>query len=336
MRLVFAGTPEPAVVALEKLIASRHEVVGVLTRPDARVGRGRSLRPSPVKAVAEKHGIEVLTPNSLKPGTEDGQQVRQWLSGLAPDAIPVVAYGNLISPDLLGIAAHGWVNLHFSLLPAWRGAAPVQAAIAAGDTRTGATTFRIDEGLDTGDVLATLEEDIQPTDTADDLLTRLAYAGADLLVETMDGLEDGAITPRAQDEEGASYAPKIQKEDAHIDWSRSAADVDRQIRAYTPGPGAWTLACGKRFKVGPLAAVEDVPADAAHDLRPSGLRPGELDIGKHGVWVGTATTAVRLAWIQPPGKKMMNAADWARGFNPAQLSQGADADDSDNERLVFQ
>ena len=176
MRIIFAGTPEPAVVALEKLIASSHEVVAVITRPDARKGRGRSLHPSPVKAVAQEHGIEVLTPSSLRPDTEDGQALRARLRELEPEAIPVVAYGNLVTKDLLELPQHGWVNLHFSLLPAWRGAAPVQAAIAAGDEITGASTFRIEEGLDTGPVLGTVTEEIRTTDTADDLLTRLALS----------------------------------------------------------------------------------------------------------------------------------------------------------------
>ena len=304
MRIIFAGTPEPAVVALEKLIASRHEVVAVITRPDARKGRGRTLHPSPVKALALEHGIEVLTPTTLKPETEDGEALRARLAELAPEAIPVVAYGNLITEDLLEIPAHGWVNLHFSLLPAWRGAAPVQASIAAGDALTGATTFRIDKGLDTGDILATMEEAIRPTDTADDLLTRLAYAGGDLLVETMDGLEGGSITPQPQEGE-ATYAHKIATADARIDWTRPAAEVDRHIRAHTPGPGAWTLLDDARLKVGPVRLTEGIDKL---------LQPGEALISKDAVYIGTATQPVQLDRIQPPGKKMMNAADWARGL----------------------
>lgn len=307
MRIIFAGTPEPAVVALEKLIASRHEVVAVITRPDARRGRGRTLHPSPVKALAEKHGIEVLTPTTLKPGTEDGDALRARLAELSPEAIPVVAYGNLITEDLLQVPAHGWVNLHFSLLPAWRGAAPVQASIAAGDEATGATTFRIDKGLDTGDILATLEERIQPTDTADDLLTRLAYAGADLLVETMDGLEDGSISPQPQEGE-ATYAHKIATEDARIEWAQPADVIDRHIRAHTPGPGAWTLLGESRLKVGPVSLAAAEPGEAE-------LRPGEVRVAKKEVMVGTGSAPVRLGQIQPPGKKMMNAADWGRGLS---------------------
>lgn len=307
MRIIFAGTPEPAVVALEKLIASRHEVAAVITRPDARRGRGRTLHPSPVKVLAEKHGIEVLTPSTLKPGTEDGDALRARLAELSPEAIPVVAYGNLITEDLLHVPTHGWVNLHFSLLPAWRGAAPVQASIAAGDEVTGASTFRIDKGLDTGDILATLEERIQPTDTADDLLTRLAYAGADLLVETMDGLEDGSISPQPQEGE-ATYAHKIATEDARIEWAAPADVIDRHIRAHTPGPGAWTLLGESRLKVGPISLADGESGASA-------LRPGEVRVGKKEVLVGTGSTAVRLGEVQPPGKKMMNAADWGRGLS---------------------
>lgn len=306
MRLVFAGTPEPAVVALQKLIDSDHEILAVLTQPDARRGRGRSLHPSAVAELADRHGIEVLKPTTLKPGTEDGELVRARLAELAPDCLPVVAFGQLITPDLLEVAPHGWVNLHFSLLPAWRGAAPVQAAIREGDARTGATTFRIDAGLDTGAVLATLEEEIRPTDTADDLLTRLAHSGADLLVQTMDGLAAGTITPTPQRGD-ASYAAKISTADARISWSDPAEVIDRHIRAHTPGPGAWTTLAGERIKVAPvtLSTGVDVPT----------LAPGVLQVGRSVLLVGTGSAPVALGRIQPPGKKMMNAADWARGVH---------------------
>lgn len=302
MRLIFAGTPEPAVVALERLLRTEHEVVAVLTRPDARRGRGRTLHPSPVSALAQEHGIEVLTPTTLKAGTEDGDAIRTRLAELAPDAIPVVAYGNLVPKDLLDLPTHGWVNLHFSLLPAWRGAAPVQAAIRAGDDITGAATFRIEEGLDTGPVLGTVTEEIRGTDTADDLLTRLAYSGADLLAATMDGLEAGALVAEPQVGE-ATYAPKITTEDARIDWSQPNFAVDRHIRAHTPGPGAWTTLLDDRVKIGPVT-----PGSAVE-----GLAPGEIHVDKNTVSVGTGTGAVTLGLAQPPGKKMMNAADWARG-----------------------
>ncbi|MDO5031523.1 methionyl-tRNA formyltransferase [Corynebacterium sp.] len=323
MRIIFAGTPEPAVVALEKLIESTHEVVAVLTRPDARKGRGRSLHPSPVKELAQRHGIEVLTPSTLKPGTEDGEALRARLRELAPEAIPVVAYGNLITPDLLDAAPHGWVNLHFSLLPQWRGAAPVQAAIAAGQEHTGATTFRIDEGLDTGEILKVMEEEIRPTDTADDLLTRLAYAGGDLLVETMDGLEDGSVQPRPQEGE-ATYAHKITTDNARIVWEAQPEAIDRHIRAHTPGPGAWTTWNGARLKVGPVALLDAAAAEALPQLA-----PGQVHVTKKAVFVGTAGLPVRLDRIQPPGKKMMNAADWGRGIAPAVRGAG------DNSEVIF-
>lgn len=300
MRLVFAGTPEPAAAALQRLIASDHEVVAVLTRPDARKGRGRTLHPSPVKALALEHGIEVLTPESL---TQDGS-IRGQLEAREPDAIPVVAYGNLIPADMLDIPRHGWVNLHFSLLPQWRGAAPVQAAIANGDEVTGATTFRINEGLDTGDIVDTLETRIGPAETSGELLERLAEDGADLLVRTMDALDAGTATLKPQPEEG-TYAHKINPADARVAWSRPAAEIDRTIRAHTPAPGAWTMRGEDRFKLGPVTPTGE-----------GSLAPGATAFGKNEVLVGTADGDVRLGRIQPPGKKMMNAADWARGLSP--------------------
>ena len=270
----------------------------MLTRPDARRGRGRTLHPSPVKALALEHGIAVLTPESL---TRD-DTIREQLKELAPDAIPVVAYGNLIPADMLDIPKHGWVNLHFSLLPQWRGAAPVQAAIAAGDAVTGATTFRINEGLDTGDILDTLETEIGEAETSGELLERLAYAGADLLVQTMDALEADTAEPTPQPKEG-TYAHKIAPVDARVDWNQPATVIDRGIRAHTPAPGAWTMRGENRFKLGPVTPTGE-----------GSLAPGEAAFGKNEVLVGTADGDVRLGTIQPPGKKMMNAADWARGL----------------------
>lgn len=309
MRLIFAGTPEPAVPALRALIEHEgHEVVAVLTRPDARVGRGRSLKPSPVKAVALEHGIEVIDPVSLSDA-----DARARLAELAPDCIPVVAYGNLVPKDLLDVPAHGWVNLHFSLLPAWRGAAPVQAAIAAGDEITGASTFLIEEGLDTGPVFGTVTEAIKPTDTADDLLGRLAQSGAALLAATMDGLEAGRLRPEAQSADGVSHAPKIISDDARVDWSMPGHLIDRRIRAHTPAPGAWTMLGDDRLKLGPVTPVAG--DDDALDQAP--LEPGRIRVEKKRVLVGAGGgTAVALGDVQPPGKRMMNAVDWARGARP--------------------
>ena len=295
MRLVFAGTPEVAVPSLEALLASRHEVVAVLTRPDAPAGRGRALRPSPVSEVAAHHGIEVLAPAHPR-----DEAFRQRLAALDVDAVPVVAYGALVPRSALDVPRVGWVNLHFSLLPAWRGAAPVQHALLAGDEVTGATTFLIEEDLDTGPYFGMLTEQVRPTDTAGDLLGRLAVAGAGLLVATMDGLEDGSLHAVPQSPEGVSHAPKITVADARVDWSAPALRVDRLVRACTPAPGAWTTFRGKRVKLSPVTRTEEV--------LPAGVLQGDL--------VGTATQAVRLGVVRPEGKGEMAAVDWLRGLRP--------------------
>ncbi|KIZ17500.1 methionyl-tRNA formyltransferase [Streptomyces natalensis] len=299
MRLVFAGTPEVAVPALDALIASdRHEVVAVVTRPDAPAGRGRRLVASPVAERAEEAGIEVLKP--ARPRDED---FLARLREIAPDCCPVVAYGALLPKVALDIPAQGWVNLHFSLLPAWRGAAPVQHAVLAGDEVTGAATFQIEQGLDSGPVFGVLTEEIRPTDTSGDLLTRLAFAGAGLLTATMDGIEDGTLKAVPQPAEGITLAPKIEVEDAKVDWAAPALRIDRLVRACAPAPGAWTVFRGERLKLMSAALVAD-RAD---------LAPGALDVTKKAVYAGTGSHAVELLWVQPQGKKPMKAADWARG-----------------------
>jgi methionyl-tRNA formyltransferase len=298
VRLVFAGTPQVAVPSLRALIESpRHQVVAVLTRPDAPVGRGRRVARSPVGRLADGHGIEVLTPRRLRE-----TEFLDHLAGLAPDCCPVVAYGALVPRQALDIPRHGWVNLHFSLLPAWRGAAPVQAAIRHGDQITGAVTFRIEEGLDTGPVYGSVTEPIRPRDTAGELLSRLGESGARLLLATVDGIEDGVLEPRPQPADGVSMAPKVTVEDARVDWSAPPFAVDRLIRSVTPEPGAWTEFRGERLK---LAPVEPTGVE--------GLKPGELRAEKRQVLIGAAGTAVRLSDVQPPGRKPMPATDWARG-----------------------
>ena len=298
MRVLFAGTPEPAVPALEAVMASPHEVVAVLTRPDAPSGRGRRLTPSPVAQLALDVGIEVLRP----PRASDPQFLERLVE-IAPDAAPIVAYGGLIPPAALAVPARGWVNLHFSLLPAWRGAAPVQHAIMAGDEITGATTFLLEEGLDTGPVLGVVTDSINPSDTAGTLLTRLAASGAGLLVATLDGLEAGALVPVAQPGDGVSLAPKIQVADARVVWADPAMRVDRVIRACTPAPGAWCQFRGERVKLGPVTLAAEV----------RDLVAGELRVVKNRVWAGTATHAVLLGEVKAEGKKLMAAGDWARG-----------------------
>ena len=291
--MAFAGTPEVALPSLEALLASRHEVVAVITRPDAPAGRGRTLRPSAVKELAVEHGLPVLTPGHPR---EEAFQAE--LAQIAPDACPTVAYGALLPSSALSIPRLGWINLHFSLLPAWRGAAPVQRAVLAGDEVTGATTFLIERGMDTGPCFGILTEQIRPRDTSGDLLGRLATAGAGLLVATLDALEDGALHAVPQAGEGVSHAPKLTVEEARVDWTAPALRVDRLIRACTPAPGAWTTFRDKRVKLGPVALAEGA------------LRPGELD----GDLVGTATEAVRLGTVRPEGKSEMAAADWLRGL----------------------
>jgi methionyl-tRNA formyltransferase len=299
VRIVFAGTPEPALPSLRRLIESpRHEVVAVLTRPDAAAGRRGKPAPSPVARLALEHDIPVLRPP--KPNSEE---FIAELTALAPDCCAVVAYGALLSERLLAVPTHGWVNLHFSVLPAWRGAAPVQAAIAAGDTVTGATTFLIEPALDSGPVYGVVTETIRPTDTAGDLLERLSISGADLLAATLDGIADGSLRPQPQPTEGVTVAPKITVEEARIRWDLPAHVVDRRIRAVTPAPGAWTMIGELRMKIGPVTVD-----DAAEPLPPGALR-----VDRTGVRVGTASAPVLLGTVQPPGKKPMNAADWARG-----------------------
>ncbi|CQD12669.1 methionyl-tRNA formyltransferase [Mycobacterium lentiflavum] len=300
MRLVFAGTPEPALPALRRLIESpRHEVVAVLTRPDAASGRRGKPEPSPVAREALDRGIPVL-----RPERPNSPEFVAELSEFAPQCCPVVAYGALLRDGLLAVPPHGWVNLHFSLLPAWRGAAPVQAAIAAGDAITGATTFQIEPSLDSGPVYGVVTETIRPTDTSGDLLERLAISGAALLSATLDGIADGTLTPQPQPSEGVSIAPKITVEEARVRWDLPAAVVERRIRAVTPSPGAWTMIGDQRIKLGPVQIDADVP---------EALPPGVIHVDRKNVRVGTGSEPVRLSQIQPPGKKLMNAVDWARG-----------------------
>jgi methionyl-tRNA formyltransferase len=299
MRLVFAGTPAVTLPALEAIAESRHELVAVVTRPDAPAGRGRRLVRSPAGAWADEHGVEVLTP--LRPREPE---FLDRLREIAPDCVPVVAYGALVPPAALEIPRHGWVNLHFSLLPAWRGAAPVQHAVLHGDEVTGASVFELEAGLDTGPVYGTLTEQIRPADTSGDLLERLASQGAGLLVAVLDAIEDGTARAHPQPADGVSLAPKLTVEDARVRWTDPAFAVDRRIRACTPAPGAWSTLRGERVKLGPVRAVAN--ADQ--------LKPGELRVERTRVLTGTATTPVILGEVRAAGKKAMPAADWARGL----------------------
>ena len=298
MRLALAGTPAAAVPTLQALFdAPQHEVVAVITRPPARAGRGRKIGESPVAALARAAGVPVLTP--AKPAEPE---FLDELRALDVDCCPVVAYGALLPPSALAVPRLGWVNLHFSLLPAWRGAAPVQHAVLHGDDVTGASTFRIEQGLDTGPVFGVVTEAIRPTDTSGDLLERLAVSGAGLMVATMDGLADGSLVAVPQSSDGVSVAPKLTPADAEVHWTSPGRHVDRLVRACTPAPGAWTTFRGERLKLGPVRLGGG-----------NELAPGELRVERAGVTVGTATVEIALGDVQPPGKRPMAAADWARG-----------------------
>jgi len=313
MRVVFAGTPLAAVPALDALLASRHEVAAVLTRPDKPAGRGhkvghghatghgRKVESSPVARRAAAAGLEVLTPARPR----DPEFISR-LREIGPDCCAVVAYGALIPQAALDVPARGWVNLHFSVLPAWRGAAPVQHAVLHGDDVTGASTFRLVAELDAGPVYGVVTEPIRPEDTAGDLLERLSRSGAELLVATLDGIEAGTIEAVPQPAEGVSFAPKITPADARVDWKLPAHLIDRLIRACTPEPGAWTEHEGARLKLGPVSAR--VPADVPD------LAPGELLVGRHDLFAGTGSRPVRLGEVQAEGKRRMTASDWARGL----------------------
>ena len=299
MRIVFAGTPAPALPSLQRLIDSpHHDVVAVLTRPDAAAGRRGKPAPSPCAQLALDAGIPILRPEQ-----PNSAEFVAELTGIAPDCCAVVAYGALLSAQMLAVPPHGWVNLHFSLLPAWRGAAPVQAAIAAGDTVTGATTFRIEPALDSGPVYGVLTQTITPTDTAGELLDRLAESGAMLLETTLDGIAAGTLNPIAQPTDGVSIAPKISVEQARVRWDLPAHVIERRIRAVTPNPGAWTMLGDMRIKLGPVTVEES----GVH------MEPGRIEVERSLLRVGTGSDPVLLGRIQPPGKKAMAAADWARG-----------------------
>lgn len=303
MRLVFAGTPDVAVPTLKELIDSPdHDVVGVITRPDTMAGRGRRTVRSAVGAVADEAGIEVFTPRRMSDA-----DVAETLTRWAPDLGVVVAYGGLIPQDVLDLPPHGWINLHFSILPAWRGAAPVQASIAAGDEITGASVFALEAGLDTGPVYGTLTEPIRSTDTAGDLLGRLAESGSGLTKAVIDVIAVGELAAVPQDAAGISHAAKITVDDARVRWDLPSHLIDRAVRAHTPAPGAWTAIGDIRLKLGPVTPADDDPA------LPEALDIGQLGVTKKSVFVGTASGAVRLGTVQAPGKKAMNAADWARG-----------------------
>jgi methionyl-tRNA formyltransferase len=296
MRVLFAGTPAVAVPSLDALVAAGFDVAAVLTRPDAPIGRKRVLTPSPVAARAAELGLEVIHAARV----DDAVTAR--IAAVRPDVAAIVAYGGLVPRAALDIPPHGWINLHFSLLPAWRGAAPVQRSVIAGDDITGAVTFLLEEGLDTGPVIGTLTEPVRPDDTSGALLERLSHSGAVLLAQTLSAVESGAASPRPQQGE-VSLAPKLTIDDGRIDWSEPALSVGRRARGVTPEPGAWTTFDGQRLKLEPVLLRPEAAAQV----------PGTLALDGKSVLVGTGSHPVELTRVQPAGKKMMAAADWARG-----------------------
>lgn len=297
MRVLFAGTPAVALPSLGALMAAGHDIVAVLTRPDAPLGRKRVMTPSAVAARAQELGLPVIKADKVD------AEAAAAIAAAAPDVAAIVAYGALVPERALTIPVHGWINLHFSLLPAWRGAAPVQHAVINGDEVTGASTFLLEKGLDTGPVFGTMTEAIRPTDTSAALLERLSHSGAMLLAQTLDGIAAGRLVGVPQQGE-VSLAPKLTLQDGQVRWRDPALAIDRRIRGVSFEPGAWTTLAGQRFKLGPVVMRPDVRT----------LSPGQVQIDAGAVLAGTGSHAVELQEVQPAGKKMMKATDWARGL----------------------
>lgn len=303
MKLVFAGTPEVAIPALEAIAATGHDLSAVITRPDAPAGRGRRLTPSPVALRAAELGLEVL-----KPGHPRDEEFQTRLRDLAPDVCPVVAYGALLPRSVLDIPRHGWINLHFSLLPRWRGAAPVQRAIMAGDQEIGTSCFRIVPELDAGPVFEVASRTM-PELTAGELLHELAVSGAAQLVRTIDAIEEGA-EPVPQSDEGITLAPKITPELARLELGRSAVEVRNQVLGCSPDPGAWAEHDGERLKIFRARLAE----------APVALGSGQLHVTRRQVFLGCGDGALELLEVQAPGRRRMAAVDWARQGVAGRLS----------------
>ena len=299
MRLVFAGTPTVAAHTLAHLLdRTDHEVVAVISRPDAPVGRSKRPVPSPVSELALSRGIELLRP------TRPSEVVAR-LGELAPDACPVIAYGALLPQRVLDVPAHGWLNVHYSLLPRWRGAAPVQRAILAGDEVTGVSVFRLVAAMDAGPVFATSAVAMEPGETSGELLERLTPLGAALLAETLGQVAEGSAVAVEQPADGITIAPKLTVAEARLEWAAPAAELARLVRACNPSPMAWAGHGGERFRV--------LRAEPAAEAVP-GLAPGELAVGRREVLVGTGDGALRLLEVQPQGRRGMPATAWANGL----------------------
>jgi methionyl-tRNA formyltransferase len=301
VRVVFFGTPEPAAVALDALLESRHEVAAVVTQPDRPRGRSGTPVPPPAKVRALAAGLPVLQPQSPRDPGFAGS-----LAGYSPDVCAMVAYGHILPSEVLAVPSHGFVNVHFSLLPLYRGAAPVQRAVMAGETETGVTTFLLEPTLDTGPILVVAREPIAPEDTAGTLMQRLAVLGARLLVETLDGLEDATLDPRPQDPGLATPAPKLKPEEGKLDWERSAAELANHVRGLNPAPGAYSTFRDKRIKVWRARPLDDQEGP-----------PGSVvDLGKDRFGVGTGDGVLEILEVQQEGNKRLDAGAFVRGHHP--------------------
>lgn len=298
MRIAFAGTPEVAIPTLKALLDSAHEVALVISQPAAPRGRNKKIVPSPVAQFASLNNLELITPTSIN----DAETI-EILKSKNIDIAVVVAYGQILKSEALRVFKGGWINAHFSLLPAWRGAAPVQLAIIHGDEVTGVTTFRLEEGMDTGPIFGQVATSIRPEETAGELLERLADLGADLVVKTLDAIADNRAIAVAQSLENVSIAPKLKASDGQIDWSSPALAISRKIRGFAPNPGAWTLLGDLRVELGDVE-IEDSQT----------LKPGEISILKDFVRVGTGSTDIKLLQVKPAGRGWMDSGAWARGL----------------------
>lgn len=304
MRIVFWGTPDFAIPSLRALLGEGQDVVAVVTQPDRPAGRGRELRPPPVRAFAEREMLPVLQPERSR-----GDQFLQQLRSVEPDLNVVVAYGQILRREVLDLPALGSINVHASLLPELRGAAPIQWAIARGYDRTGVTVMRMVERMDAGPILHQVVEPIGPDETAADLAGRLCEIGAEALIEALVLLEAGALTETPQDESRATYAPRITRDDARVDWTLDAAQVARAIRAFDAVPGAWATLHGGEIK---LFRPEPLP-DHAHDAAPGTVLDVERFDPSEGLLVACGTGAVRIREVKPAGRRRMTAAEWLRG-----------------------
>jgi methionyl-tRNA formyltransferase len=314
MRIVFCGTPAFAVPSFQHLLAqSDFEIVAALTQPDRPRGRGQEVSHSPVKQVALAAGIPVYQPEKVR-----APEVQQQLEAMKPDAMVIIAYGQIIPVRLLPIPKHGWINLHASLLPKYRGAAPINWAIANGETKTGVTTMRIDAGMDTGEMLLKREIEIAPAETAPELTARMAELGAPPLAETLRGIASGSIQPQPQDHDAATYAPMLKKEDGRIDWNRPAREIYNRIRGLTPWPGAYTTFRGQLCHIWGHLWGEAVSNSSEEGI--AGGPPGTLAHANAEILVACGdTTVLRLTSVKLEGRKQISASEFARG---ARLTSG--------------